>query len=111
MVGDPLSLGDGIEAALIGPDGKVKNRVQAESGVRSTRAKLLEDRAGRPRVRPVRHEYVHSTCRTSTRIGRGIAETLAVDPTFYSTLYCYHCACWFPVNELTWVADSEPVGT
>lgn len=56
-------------------------------------------------VRPLRHAYLHLICRKPTRIPVLIAETLAVDPTFYALMYCAHCREYYPSGidgEFVW---------
>jgi hypothetical protein len=113
MPSDNLYLGDGIKATLVGPVGEVKQRMHTNGSIRevASRSLSLEDRATRPRIRQVRTEYQHQSCRTTTRIGLGIAETFSIDPTFYSTTYCQHCLCYFPTSEFIWIADESLVGS
>lgn len=81
---------------------------------------VLPATAGRPRVRPVRHAYVHNgsdaagepvSCGGVTSMNEQIAETYAVDPTFYGATYCWRCKMHRPVGEFTWLSDGETVGS
>ncbi len=69
-----------------------------------------EDRA-KGFVRPVRQNYVHTTCGYETRMGLAIAETYAAKPSFYGSTYCTHCNMHRPVSEFTWLADGQVVGS
>ena len=46
-------------------------------------------------MRPVRREYIHTTCGTLTTMALALAETYASDPTFYSGTFCYRCRAHF----------------
>jgi hypothetical protein len=69
-----------------------------------------EDRA-KGFVRPYRDTYKHSTCGSVTTMGRALSETYARDPKFYSGTYCCACRMHRPVEEFTWDADGEQVGS
>lgn len=69
-------------------------------------------------VRPFRDAYRHQTCGRITTMGRSIAETYAVNPTFYSGTFCSHCRAHFPVGprgQFTWYemdgSEGPKVGT
>lgn len=62
-------------------------------------------------VRPVRHQYVHTVCGVTTRMGTALAETYARDPGFYGATYCVGCERHAPVGEFTWLADGSVVGS
>lgn len=72
---------------------------------------LSEEERAKGFVRPYRDSYVHVTCGTTTRMGQAIAETYARDPHFYGATYCVHCRKHRPLNEFTWAADGQPVGS
>jgi hypothetical protein len=69
--------------------------------------------------RPVRRTYLHLTCRSKTTMGLKIAETYAVNPTFYGSTFCVNCNGHFRVGEageFVWVDEvgrvtEEKVGT
>jgi hypothetical protein len=60
---------------------------------------LSADERAKGFVRPYRDAYRHLTCGTITTMGRGIAETYARDPAFYSATYCCKCREHLPVGE------------
>jgi hypothetical protein len=62
-------------------------------------------------VRPVRQDYTHRACGTSTHMGLKLSETYARNPGFYGATYCCHCRAHFPVGEFTWDADGTVVGS
>lgn len=65
------------------------------------------------RARPLRTSYTHTTCGTATRMAPAIAETYAVNPSFYGSTYCVACRMHRPVGadgEFTW-DDGTRVGT
>lgn len=62
-------------------------------------------------VRPYRDTYLHNTCRTTTTMGRAIAETYARDPGFYSGTFCVNCKQHFPLDQFVWSGTTEQVGS
>jgi hypothetical protein len=62
-------------------------------------------------VRPYRQAYTHKTCRTNTSMGMALAETFAVDPSFYSHTFCFNCGTHPPVGEFSWAGTEEAVGS
>lgn len=83
------------------------------SGQQQNYLVLSEEERRKGFVRPLRTEYVHDKCGTSTKMGRELAETYAREPKFYGgTFYC-KCGAHFPVGadgEFTW-GDGSKVGT
>lgn len=74
---------------------------------------VLPDGQRRQLVRPVRRSYRHEKCGTVTTMGQALAETYAVDPSFYGATYCVACRGHFPVGaagEFVW-EDGSKVGT
>lgn len=64
-------------------------------------------------VRPVRTSYRHEVCGAVTTMGTALAETYAVNPTFYGATFCATCHAHFSVGEhgqFTWL-DGTKVGT
>lgn len=64
-------------------------------------------------LRPLRNSYIHTTCKTSTKMNSAIAETYARNPFYYGGTYCAHCGKHFPVGEngeFLW-EDGSRVGT
>lgn len=62
-------------------------------------------------VRPYRDSYMHKPCRTTTTMGRTIAETYARDPKFYGETFCVHCKHHFPLDQFVWSGTNEQVGS
>ncbi len=62
-------------------------------------------------MRPVRPSYVHTTCNTSTKMNKALAETYARDPSFYSGTYCARCRTHFPLDQFVWEGTDIQVGT
>ena len=82
-------------------------------GMQQTYLILSEEERARGFVRPVRYTYIHEACGSATTMGRGIAETYARDPHFYSGTYCARCEDHYPVGpdgEFFW-EDGTSVGT
>lgn len=113
------------------PDSREVPRASLSPGLKTDRATLdttidpatgkqaeylvlsAEERA-RGFVRPVRESYVHTKCGTVTRMARGLAETYAREPGFYSGTFCASCRNHFPVGaggEFVWDGSTEKVGT
>jgi len=71
--------------------------------------------------RPVRRSYKHLTCGTITTMSQKLAETYALDPSYYGATFCAGCKDHFPVGEkgeFVWVDNpgtgkdlDEKVGT
>jgi hypothetical protein len=69
-------------------------------------------------IRPFRDAYRHQTCGKITVMGRSLAETYAIEPTFYSGTFCSTCKAHFPVGadgQFTWYemdgSEGPKVGT
>lgn len=74
---------------------------------------LSDEERAKGYQRPYRDCYRHEACGTVTTMGRPIAETYAVNPTFYGATYCVHCCKHLPVGpegEFVWL-DGSKVGT
>lgn len=69
-----------------------------------------EDRA-KGYVRPLRLSYRHEACGGVTTMAHAIAETYAVNPSFYGSTYCCICCKHRPLSEFKWVDDGEVVGS
>lgn len=63
---------------------------------------LSEEERRKGFVRPVRANYKHLTCGTTTWMHHTLAETYARDPDFYSGTFCASCRSHFPLNEFVW---------
>lgn len=71
-------------------------------------------------IRPVRLSYRHLKCGQKTSMPQKIAETYAVNPSFYGATFCCTCGTHLPVGEhgeFVWIDEktgqttSEKVGT
>lgn len=45
-------------------------------------------------------------CKTTTTMGRAIAETYARDPKYYGSTFCVNCGTHLPVDEFIWLDGS-----
>lgn len=86
-----------------------------EDGMQKTYLVLSEEERGKGFIRPYRDAYVHEKCGGVTYMGAALAETYAVEPTFYGGTYCAHCRGHFPVGpggEFVWLKPREgtPLG-
>jgi hypothetical protein len=61
-------------------------------------------------LRPLRMQYVHTLCETTSHIDMKVASQLAKDPKYYSTMPCMLCGKNFPVTDFKWV-DNTLVGS
>lgn len=52
-----------------------------------------------------------SGCGTSTKMGTALSETYARQPKFYAATFCVGCKAHRAVDEFTWDADDERVGS
>lgn len=59
-------------------------------------------------IKSVRYSYIHRNCHTRTTMGRGLAETYARDPNFYSGTFCCGCHAHFDLDQFDW-EDGEPM--
>lgn len=72
---------------------------------------LSEEERAKGFIRPVRHSYIHKTCKTITSMGQALSETYAREPKFYGSTFCCYCSKHKPVNEFVWASDGEEVGS
>ncbi len=75
---------------------------------------LSEEERAKGFVRPVRLSYIHTECKSVTKMSQAFAETYAANPTFYGSTFCVGCKGHFPVGaegEFTWDGTDEKVGT
>lgn len=56
---------------------------------------LSDDERAKSFVRPYRDAYRHLKCGHITTMGRGLSETYARDPNFYSGTFCSTCRTHF----------------
>lgn len=81
-----------------------------EKAVEQAEAYLIKEDTG-DYVRPVRQSYVHTVCGATTTMGLALAQTYAMDPTFYGATYCVLCMKHRPVSEFVWAGTDEVVGS
>lgn len=86
-----------------------------EDGMQACYLVLSEEERAKGYVRPLRTSYIHLTCGSVTTMGFAIAETYAVDPTFYGGTFCVACRTHYPVGpdgEFVWSVPREetPLG-
>jgi len=72
---------------------------------------LPEDERAKGFVRPLRHSYVHTKCKTVTKMGTALAETYARQPDYYGATFCCGRRAHFPVSEFLWDGTNEQVGS
>lgn len=85
--------------------------INPATGQQKSYVVLSESERSKGFVRPVRHSYLHKTCRVVTRMGNALAETYARDPAFYSGTFCVSCRKHFPLDQFIWEGTNEQVGT
>ena len=71
---------------------------------------LSDEERAKGFTRPYRDAYTHLTCGKVTTMARSIAETYAVEPSFYGATYCTRCAMHRPIGEFEWL-DGTKVGS
>ncbi len=69
------------------------------SGMQKDYVVLTAEERAKGFVEPVRRTYFHEKCKTTTTMGRELAETYARCPDFYSGTFCCTCGAHFPVGE------------
>lgn len=62
-------------------------------------------------VRPVRRQYIHTTCGVATRMNLALAETWARRPSFYGATWCCGCSMHLPVDQFVWDGTDEILGS
>lgn len=73
---------------------------------------LSADERAKGFCRPYRNVYRHLSCGTTTTMSAAIAQTYAVNPSFYGATYCVHCGMHRRVGvdgEFEWL-DGSKVG-
>lgn len=73
--------------------------INPDTGMQKAYVVLADDERAKGFVRPYRDMYKHMKCGGVTTMGRTLAETYAVSPTFYNGTYCTTCRGHFPVGE------------
>jgi hypothetical protein len=105
---------------------------ERENGLQEAYLVLSDEERAKGFVRPLRKTYVHhfmkdgspvplvllnehlplmGGCGAETTMATAIAETYAVNPSYYSATYCTGCRTHLPVNEFHWDGSSEVVGS
>lgn len=87
------------------------HRELKENGQQLAYVVLTEEERSKGYVRPYRDSYIHTPCGTLTRMSRAIAETYAVNPTFYTGTFCVGCGTHFPLDQFVWDGTNERVGS
>ena len=75
---------------------------------------LSEEERNKGFVRHLRYVYTHLRCNADTSMGDALAETYAVNPSFYTGTFCVHCGYHYPVGEkgeFVWKDTDIKVGT
>lgn len=93
------------------PAEKVRAEQTEETGQHKSYIVLCEEERQKGFVRPYRDRYKHQTCGSVTTMGRALSETYARDPKFYGATFCCGCNAHYPVDQFTWTADGEQVGS
>lgn len=75
-----------------------------------SRHPTIPDRAARPLTRPMRAHYRHIVCQGETWMPSDVAHTIAVDPTYYTHMFCAVCQNYFKVDQFRW-NDGSVVGS
>lgn len=86
-------------------------KIDTNTGMQKDYLVLTPEEHANGFVRPYRAEYIHTKCGELTRMHKGIAETYARDPCFYTSTYCTHCRDHFPLHEFVWENSAELVGS
>ena len=63
-------------------------------------------------VQPIRNQYRHKTCGTSTTMrGDDLTYTYATNPGYYGGTFCVGCREHLPLSEFEWEPDGVPMNT
>jgi hypothetical protein len=62
-------------------------------------------------VRPLRSSVMHAPCGRPSAMKPEQAKEMARDPKSWTTCWCMVCGRRLPVEQFTWAADGEPVGS
>jgi len=54
---------------------------------------------------PVRDEYVHEGCSSTTKMTGDLPESVARNPHYYTKTFCVGCGKHVPVSEVYWKED------
>lgn len=104
------------ERTLIGggpvPEDRSHAEINPATGMQRDYVVLSAEERAKGFVKTVRRSYVHTKGKcggVATVMGRGLAETYARNPRFYSGTFCVGCKAHFPLNEFNWDLDGEPM--
>lgn len=105
---------------------------EGSNGLQAAYLVLSDEERAKGFVRPLRKTYVHhfttdgslvpivllnehlpllGGCGAATTMATAIAETYAVNPSYYGVTYCVGCRAHLPVGEFHWDGSSEVVGS
>lgn len=56
---------------------------------------------------PVRNDYEHEKCGTTTHMSPKLAKSVARDPEYYTKTFCVGCNDHVPVSEVHWVKGEK----
>lgn len=92
------------------PPDRSHTEIDPKTGMQKGYIVLSPEERAKGFVKPVRTSYIHEVCGTRTTMGRGLSETYARDPHFYSGTFCCHCRAHFDLDQFHW-EDGEPMDT
>lgn len=84
---------------------------ERENGLQEAYLVLSDEERAKGYVRPLRKTYIHMACGAATTMATAIAETYAVNPSYYGATYCVGCRGHYPVGEFLWDGTNEIVGS
>ena len=93
------------------PPDESHKKLDPKTGMQADYVVLTPEERAKGYVRPLRMMYTHLTCGNDTKMGFELAETYAVDPSFYTDTFCYHCRLHCPLHEFVWKGTTERVGS
>ena len=100
-----------LELSKGGPVTPDHREIDATTGQQKDYVVLSAEERAKDYIRPLRSKYRHTICSVVTKISQSIAETYAIDPTFYDSTFCCGCRRHFPLTEFVWDGPSELVGS
>ena len=93
------------------PPDQSHTKLDPKTGQQKDYIVLSPEERAKGYIRPLRLMYTHKTCGTDTKMSFDIAETFAVDPTFYTGTFCCQCRLHLPLHEFVWKDTDERVGS
>jgi len=90
------------------PPDRSHTAIDPRTGMQRGYVVLSPEERAKGFVKPVRRSYIHKVCGTMTTMGRGLSETYARDPYFYSGTFCCQCHAHFDLAQFDW-EDGEPM--